>query len=511
MTMSDAAPLPARAVASARPSDATLARNASFLVAGQVLTTALAILLSAALGRSLGARDFGVYYLVTVMATFAYVFVEWGQPLFVTRAVAREPQRSGDLLGTALALRTAFALAVSVPAGLMAWALGYGARTSWLSVLLILATLPLFLAQGYGMVFRARDQMGRDATVSVSNKAAVLAVALPALALGAGIAGVIAAQAAAGLVALAVAAGLYRGLGAAPLRLSKGVAREMLAGGTPIMAMTAAIWAQPYLDVIILSKLAPANVVGWFGAAKTILGTIMAPAVILGTAAYPRLARASGDPAALRREVRSAFRPLLWLAALAGTGTFLFARVAIALVYGPQGFAPAATVLEVFAPGLFLLFIDILLMNVVYASERGTSRFALAKVASVILGSVLDVLLIPYFQKHHGNGAIGVLVAFALSEFVVFAGAIMVLSQSALEPAIVLDVLRALGSAAATILAFLLMPALPPWAGIPGCVAVFTAASMALGLLRREEVAMLRTMFRRPPAGIPETGDTSLA
>ena len=71
------------------------------------------------------------------------------------------PLRSGELLGTALALRAALAIVVTIPAGLIAWALGYGARTTWLSVFLILAALPLSLAQGYGMVFRARDQMGR--------------------------------------------------------------------------------------------------------------------------------------------------------------------------------------------------------------------------------------------------------------------------------------------------------------------------------------------------------------
>src|SRR5947207_8067397 len=49
------------------------------------------------------------------------------------------------------------------------------------------ATVPFSLAQGVGMVFRARDQKGRDATVSVANKAVALGVALPALALGAGI------------------------------------------------------------------------------------------------------------------------------------------------------------------------------------------------------------------------------------------------------------------------------------------------------------------------------------
>ena len=111
----------------------------------------------------------------------------------------------------------------------------------------------------------------------------------------------------------AVAARLHRRLGAPPLRFSSETARELFTAGSPILAMTAAIAVQPYLDAIILSKLAPATVVGWFGAAKNILGTLMAPAVILGAAAYPRLARASADAASLRREVRAAFRPLLWL------------------------------------------------------------------------------------------------------------------------------------------------------------------------------------------------------
>jgi O-antigen/teichoic acid export membrane protein len=481
-------------------SSATIARNAFFLVVGQATTTALAIILSAALGRALGAREFGIYYLITTMATFAYVFVEWGQPYFVIRQAAREPLRSGDLLGTALALRAVFAVIVTLPAGLVAWALGYGARTTWLSVSLVLAGLPLFLAQAYGMVFRARDRMGRDATVSVSNKAIALCVTLPALALGAGIPGVILAQAIAGVAALGVAVRLHGRLGTPPLRVSSKVARELIAGGAPLLAMTAAVSVQPYLDAIILSKLAPATVVGWFGAARNILGTLLAPAAILGAAAYPALARASADAAALRREVRSALRPLLWLGALAGTGTYLFARTAIDLIYGARGFGPAATILEVFAPGLFLLFIDILFGNIIYASGRGTG-FAVAKIVSVVVGTALDFVLIRWFQERYGNGGIGVVVAFALSEFVVFAGAMIVLRRGTLEPATALDVARALGAGGATILLFRLLPPVPPWVGIPLCVVAFAAASLALGLAGRRDLAVLRTLMGRVDEG----------
>jgi O-antigen/teichoic acid export membrane protein len=241
--------------------------------------------------------------------------------------------------------------------------------------------------------------------------------------------------------------------------------------------------------------------VGWFGAARNILGTLMAPATILGAAAYPRLARASSDPEALRREVRAALRPLLWLGAMGATGTYLWARTAVGLIYGSRGFGPAATILEVFSPGLFLLFIDILLGNIIYASGGGTG-FAIAKVLSVAVGTALDFAFVPVFQTRTGNGGIGVIVAFAASELVVFAGSLIVLRRGTLQWSALLEVGRALASAAATLLLFRALPPLPAWVGIPLCVLAFAAASLALGLVRREDLTTLRALARRTgPAG----------
>src|SRR5262249_9410319 len=110
------APVPARPVAS-------LARNAFHLVLGQAGTMVLGILFSAALGRTLGAGDFGLYSLVTSFSAFALVLVDWGQQFFGIRAVAREPQRGGELLGTGLVLRVVGTLLVCLPLGLSAWAL----------------------------------------------------------------------------------------------------------------------------------------------------------------------------------------------------------------------------------------------------------------------------------------------------------------------------------------------------------------------------------------------------
>ena len=160
-------------------------------------------------------------------------------------------------------------------------------------------------------------------------------------------------------------------------------------------------------------------------------------------------------------------------------------------------FGPAATILQVFSPGLFLVFIDILLGNIIYASGGGTG-FAIAKIVSVVVGTGLDFVLIPLFQQRLGNGGVGVVVAFALSELVVFAGALMVMRRGTLQRGTALDVARALAAGGLTVLLFRVAPPVPAWAGIPLCVAAFAAASVALGLVGRRELAVALTLMRRP-------------
>jgi O-antigen/teichoic acid export membrane protein len=480
----------------------TIARNAFNLVLGQVATTALAIVFSAALGRTLGPGDFGLYFLITSFSTFAYVLVDWGQQFYVIREVARSPERGSQLLGTALALRVAGAALVAIPTGLLTWVLGYSERTILYSVAFMGVTLPFFLAQSYGMVFRGRDRMGLDAWVSVVNKAVLLAAGLAALALGKGLKGMVAGQTVAGLVALALAVHFYRRVTTGPLRFSTQTARELITGGGALVTMTAAVYAQPYLDAIILSKLASADAVGWFGAAKNITGTLLAPALIIGAAEFPRLSRAASDLAIFSVEVRSALRPILWLGALGGVGTYLFADLAIGIIYGQQRFGPAGTILKVYGPCLFLVFIDVLFGYALTAMGRATA-LSVAKIGSVVLSTALDLILIPIFQKSTGNGGLGIMVAFAASEVVVFAGALFLLPRGSVGPAAALDVGRALGSAALTALLVRALPRLPVYLALPLCVIAFSLCSVVLGLVRRTDVRLLWALLRRGKAPEP--------
>jgi O-antigen/teichoic acid export membrane protein len=470
------------------------ARNALHLLLGQAGTTALSILLNAILARALGAAEFGVLFFVAATASFAYVLVEWGQDSYVVREVARRPARAGELLGTTLAMRVAGGALACAPTVLVAGLLGHDSRTLVLTAAMVAATLPVVLARAYGVVFRGRERMDVEAAVSVLAKGLALVLTAAALALGGRTLSAVLAQGLAAAAVLPVAGRLVRRLRLPRPRLSRAVARELVVGGTPFAVMVLTISAQGYLEAVVLSALAPAAVVGWYGAARTVTNALVTPASLLATAVLPRLARTASAPAELQRELRSALRPLLGLGSLAAVGTWLFADVAVDLVYGASGFRPAATLLRAFAPVLPLFTLDVLLGNAVMVVRP--ARLALVKALAIVLTIGLDVLLVPVCQARFGNGALGLILGFAAGEVLMVTAAAMLLPPRTLHGAFWRDLLRATVAGAGTLAPFALLPEAPPAVAMPACVVVFAALSWGVGLLRREDVASLRAPLR---------------
>ena len=413
--------------------------------------TTLAICFTAALARTLGASDFGMYFLVNSMVTFAYIIVEWGQPKLLVREVAREPQRAGELLGTGLALQLLAAGIVSIPLLLIASLGGYGTTTVSILALYFAAALPMSLAQGFSMVFRAFDRMDRDALVSMFNSAAGLALVIAALALGGGLVAVGLCLFGAGFLSLVLARHIYKRLGSGRLVVTLEMARHLVWGAAAIMSFTLVNAAQPYLDVVVLSKLVPPDAIGWFGVARNIMGTLIAPAMILATATFPQLARSATTPQQFGEDVRSTLRHTMLIGALGSAGTYLFAQIAVEIIYGRSHYAPAIAVLQAFSPWLFLLFIDIFLASALVAANR-VRALAMVKIASIIVSTALDVVMVPWFQTRYGNGGIGVALAFGLSELVVFGGMIVIMPPGVFRLETVVEGAKAITAAILTIL-----------------------------------------------------------
>ena len=393
-----------------RPRRSSLARNAFHLVLGQARTMVLGILFSAALGRTLGAGDFGLYFLVSSFSAFALVVVDWGQQFFGIREVARARRRGGESCsGTGLVLR-----GVGDGPGLRsppAERLGPGLRPADHLVrggLRGAQHAPLPGSELRDRLPRARPDGARRHRLGHQPGGGPGPRAARARRSGSDCGGVVVAQGLAGLAALLVAGWLYRQVahGPAPLLAAPPPGRSSPAARR-IVTMTLAANVQPYIDAVLLSKLVPKDAVGWYGAAKSIMGTLLAPV------AHPR--RGGLPPALPGRRQPGSVSPgghhraaADGLAGRAGRG----GNLALRRRRDPRGLRAPGTsdrrgiILSVFGLGLFLVFIDVLLGTALTALGRATA-FSVVKIGSVVLATGLELLLIPCFQRLPGNGGLG--------------------------------------------------------------------------------------------------------
>jgi len=488
-----------------------MVRNVLHLGLGQVVTTILTILLSATMARTLGSSDFGLLYLVTSIATFAYVFVDWGHGQIVVRDTARYPERSGDLLGSALAVRAATILVACIVAVATTWMLGYDVRTRVLTGVLILSWLPQYLGLTFGWIFRGSELMDRDAMLSVALKLATFATSIACFALGGRLFGLMFAWSVAGCLTLVIGIVVYRRLHLPAIRASMSTSRQLMKDGVPLIAMTLATAIGPFFSANILYKITSPAVVGWFGAASNINGTLIAPATILVMAVFPRLSRAAADAAEFKRTFGVSFRMLLQLGVLVAVGTYLFADVPVELIYSLQKFGPAADVLRAFAPVALFLYVDVYLgVAIVAAGKAG--RLAGAKVISVVVTSALVFVLVPFCQARFANGGLGVVYATVIGEaLMVVTGSVII--REAIDRSTISDACRSLIVGAVVLLLFRNLPAFSPFLAIPLCVLVFAGLSLLIGAMKRSDVEMLLAPFRKPlpvrsaPAAESITGD----
>ena len=492
---------PARPAVAAPPRR-SIARNVVSLLLGQVGTMAISIAISAIIGRFLGAASLGLLYLVTASINFAGIFVEWGQQGHLVAEVAKFRERSGELLGTALVARFFLAVLSYAVVIVVSALLGYGPDIRFLLLLMALSHIPGNLGTTLSQGFRGLDRMELEAACNIVNSVCNLAFLVLAVKLHGGLPAVILAGGGSVTVSLVVSLVLMRKVRMPPLQVKWGRIRELLTGGAPFVFFNLALSGHPYVDANVLAMLASPSAVGWYAAAQRFVGTLIFPAGIAGVALYPTLARFAGDVDALRAKARDALRLVLLLGALACAGTVLYADVAVSLVYSREGFEPAIDVLRALGPYLFLMFVNILLGSAILAIGKARVAFTVAKFVALAIGGLLDVILVPYFEIHYGNGAIGLAVAITAAELVMTLAALRLAPDGIVERSQWRLAFGAIGSAAAMMLAGALLRDAPLLVRFVVPLGVFAVAARATGLFAVADGRRIweATRLRRAPS-----------
>ncbi len=380
---------------SAPPAPRSIRANAVAIAAAQMLAKAAGFATLVVLTRALPIEDFGRYTLAIAFVAVLAPLADLGTDMYVTRRIAQQADRAGELLGASLALKVVLGALLVLVTGALALMLRYPAPTPLLIVLAALTLVGGTFANSWFAALRAARVMDREAVGTVSARALHLAATLAAVALGAGVVWVTGAQALAAAVALGAVVLVSRRAIAAP-RFAGATARwpELAKGGVPFALTAVVVTVYFRLDTVMLSLMSGERATGIYGACANLLFASLLLSQALVTAVFPVIAEAGSlDDERARTVVRRALTLSLAASLPIGLLASAFARPGLELLYG-RGYGEGARALELLAWTAPVLFVTNLLGHALAATGRQRDVLVVSTV-NALLNVSLNLVLIP--------------------------------------------------------------------------------------------------------------------
>lgn len=470
--------------------------NAALLIAAQVVAMPVSLLVNALMGRYLGPADFGHLYLALTFSSFGFLFVDWGQSLVLSGAVARDRSQAGMLLGSALLWRAAASALVYLVVALAARALGYSATFHQILALVFLGAALGALSGACHDVIRGLERMDIAAATALGGQFLNALVVVPILLLGGGLRAVLLAQAGCALLGVVAVYMALAPLGILPLKQQRAVSKRLFLNGTPFVLFGLALALQPNVDAVMLSKLSSASAVGWHAAARKLVGVLVYPANAIVGALYPTLCRLYGeDRAAYCRLTGNALSNTTVLVVPIALGCLLFPELGIRL-FNRDSFGPAEDNLRVLSLLLLLAYFSMPISSSLVAAGR-QRPWAVVQLSCVVVSLIADPILVPWFEAKNGNGGLGVCVSAVLSEVLMVGAGIAMLPSGIINRALGRRLFLASFAGGAMYFTARLLSGLTPWLTAPLSVLAYGFCLWGTGGLEASQIQAVRGLLRR--------------
>jgi len=309
--------------------------------------------------RLLGSADFGKF---TTAYTFTFlfsVFTDLGLVKIVVREIARDRTAAGRYYFAALVLRTLLGIPTVLLIVILGNLLRYPSDT--MSAIYILAAA--MLAQSFESlnvaVFQGIERMELVAVVTIASNILYLVISISVLIITGDFIYMAFAVLGRNLFALALGFLMLRGKvgrGAAHFRgpFMRQLGRLMLPFA--IVEILAAMFMG--LDTVILSRFAPPEAVGWYGAAMKPVAILMLLPTAFMQALFPLMSRSYREAkASLAIAYEKAVQYLAFVALPMAVGLTVLADHIIALLYGAD-YVPAAPALQILGWALVIIYLN---------------------------------------------------------------------------------------------------------------------------------------------------------
>ncbi len=462
-----------------------LLSNTAVVIAGSAVQRVLAFATTMLLARGLGTEQFGTYAFVGAYLFMFTFLVDMGQERVVSREIARQPERAGELLGTAFMMHAALSVLAALLAITLAWLLRLSALTR-LCILLAAAGMPMSVDILMRSFFQSRFQMYYAYLLTLPGNLTLLVLVAVIMRAGGGLLPVFAAALATGVMTLvlivAVAVPKMRVVWRVNIPLVRYLWRESWELGVVILIFLVAV----RLDQVLLFWLrGPGELAQYAVAVKVVEALNLIPESIMVTV-FPLLAATElSAPARFRRiyelTVRSVILVVLPLALL----ITLERDLVIRLLFGP-GYASAGGALAILAWWLFFSYTGAVYLGLMVV-RRQQRVLGMVSLLSLGINLVTNILWIPRW------GATGAAAANFVSSAASFGLFCMISHTGSIMAVCWENAIRPIGAIAVTAAVIvLLQPEVRAFAAVP----LYAVVLVLIGGVTRRDWTVARTLWQ---------------
>jgi O-antigen/teichoic acid export membrane protein len=472
-----------------RATPSRLVRNIVLVLTSQVVIWVAGAGLAVLLPRFVSAEEFGrLIFAMSFTGIFA-VFVLFGSERYLTREVARFPDRAPLLTFNALITRLPLFAIAACAIALFLVAFGYPAETVQLVTLFAISLFLTGIGNTFTSVLQGQERMGIAALAAVIERvfSGIIGLAVIVLAGKGMVAYAVVLLGANLLSVLIIGATFMRSVGLR-WQFDSAICGSILRGGVPFFVWGLALFVYGSVDITMLSVMTDDDVVGWYGIAYRFIGIAGFFPFALTTALLPNISSMTVDQ----------YRPL----AQRCLNVAMFASIPIAVFFAigaqsvidfvgyPEEYNNSAILLRILAIHIPLVSFTMVGGTILVAANKEGGRTK-AAIAAALLSPLLNLVFIPAFDSRFDNGAIGASIATCIVEFFVVIAVIRLLDRGTFTAANVAAIGRCLLAAVPMAIAMHLALPYGLLVVLPLGAAAYFLAALLTGAISMQELRRL--------------------
>jgi O-antigen/teichoic acid export membrane protein len=392
-----------------------VASNTAIQLAGKGAVLAIGLVSIAVLTRYLGPDDYGKYTLALMYMQLFGVLADVGIFTTVVREISKQPERTEELVGNALALRLLLAIGVIALAAGVSLLLPYEHQVR---VAILMAGAPLLIGMAtttFVAVLQSRLRMARAVVGDVIGRLVSLGLVLLFVGLDLGFYPILAAAAGGAAATLVVTWRLTRPVVRVRPQRDRAIWRSLIVTAVPLGLALAINAVYFRADTLIISLYEPYSEVGLYTLAYRVLELALVIGTVFLNTTFPIVSEAvARDEARARRAIQASSEVCVVLGAPLVAGGLALAPQIVDLAGGDE-FHGSAEPLRILLAAGALAWVNGVFGYALIARERQANALWLNGTA-LAFNVGLNFLLIPPY------GIVAAAIVTVASELVILVG-----------------------------------------------------------------------------------------